>query len=636
MTFPRRFTPPSRRPPGPTVLALVILSGLSGSSVVLADAVSQLPARWSQQLQPVSEADISGAEPLMQQALREARDEVNQQLLTSASDPVALGRAYGRLGARLMLLEVETQADACLRNAMRLDPNELRWPYYAGYMAMLAGNLERALAYLEQAAAIDAGYPTLSVRLGKVQLDRGDLDAAGNAFQQVIDVPELRSPAQYYLGQIALLERRYADARAHLEAALEANPNATEVHYPLARAYQGLGLEAEARAQMERFVLRSPQIHDPLLEELSASTQRALPAFERAMHAVRQADYATASDEFAAGLAVDPENAEARVSYARVLFLNGEAEQSEQALLQVVDAASTGSAASSAALDPITQQQASGAERQRPHQRTPLAVDEASSESDLEGADQPPPTQAAGASSATARRASTQALAYFFLGVLRQANGDAEAAADAFRAARAIDPQHAGALFQLANLDFAAGRYEQAAAGYQAALAADPKAAPARMLQLLARARAGADQQQLMQRLRAVREREPDDDRLAYAEARLRATAVDPEVKDPNAAMEIAVALASKAPIPPHQRLLALATAAAGEPQRAAEALQNMITAVGWMAPPAEQQLMTQERDAFVAGKLPQPPWPEGDPLLSPPPFDAMRLFRDYPAVTPF
>ncbi|MEA3640165.1 MAG: tetratricopeptide repeat protein [Lamprobacter sp.] len=57
---------------------------------------------------------------------------------------------------------------------------------------------------------------------------------------------------------LALLRRRrYADARTHLEAALEANPDATEVHYPLARAYQGLGLEDKAKAQMKQFLLRS-------------------------------------------------------------------------------------------------------------------------------------------------------------------------------------------------------------------------------------------------------------------------------------------------------------------------------------------------------------------------------------------
>jgi len=570
------------------VLLCAALVGTIGSGKALADALSELPEPWVGMLQPVTEADISGAEPLMQQALREAREAVAEQLLQPDPDRVTLGRAYGRLGARLLLLEVETQADACLRNAMQLDPGELRWPYYAGYMAMLAGNLERALGYLEQAAKLDDEYPPLAVRLGKVQLDRGNLSAARAAFEQVVTVPALRAPVQYYLGQIALLERRYEAARDHLEAALDANPDATEVHYPLARAYQGLGLETEARAQMERFVLRSPQIDDPLLDELRTSTQRALPAFERAMHAVRQADYVTAADAFAAGLAITPNNAAARVSYARVLFLRGEPLQAEQVLQQLINA----------------DQEAADSGR---------AIAEEFSVGP-----------------------SAQASAWFFLGVLRQAHGRPDPAAQAYRAVLAADPEHAGALFQLANLDFAAAHYRQAASGYQAALKADPKAAPARLLALIAEAHAGVDEHQLVDRIKVLRKAYPTDDQLAYAAARLLAAARSAELRDPVTALEIARGLATKAPIPPHQRLLALATAASGSPERGAEILAALITSIGWMAPPAEQRLITREHEALVAGELPQPPWPRDDPLLSPPSFDAKRLFRDYPALVPF
>ena len=42
------------------------------------------------------------------------------------------------------------------------------------------------------------------------------------------------------------------------------------------------------------------------------------------------------------------------------------------------------------------------------------------------------------------------------------------------------------------------------------------------------------------------------------------------------------------------------------------------------------------ELEALSAGEIPRPAWPEGDPLLSPPPFDAKRLMRDYPATKPF
>lgn len=555
-------------------LATLLIVSLLCAGPVSADALSDLPAAWLERLQPVAEADLSGAEPAMREAIAEARAEVAALLQSPESTPQALGRAYGRLGARLLLEEVETQADACLRNAMELDPNELRWPYYAGYMAMLAGNLDRALQYFERARQIDPEYPPLALRLGKVQLDRGDLDAAEQAFTAVVDRPQLRSPAHYYLGQVALLQRRFGDAVDQLQAALAANPEATEAHYPLARAYQALGREQEAKQHLERFVLRSPEVADPLLDELRAATQRALPAFERGIHAVRQGDYQTAVEQLAAGLELDPTNAAARVSYARVLFLTGHPEQARQALQQAL--------------------------------------------ADAEG------------------QQTAAALAHFLIGVLDQAEGDQTKAAAAYRRALALEPGHAGALFQLANLDFAQGRYQAAAEGYAATLEADPDARPARLLGLIAQARTGVDERELAAALTMLREAAPEDMQLAYAQARLLASSTDAAIRDPEAAMTIAAELAAARPIPPHQRLLALADAATGRLERAADAVTSLIDGVGWMVPPEERALMAQELAAYQDGRMPPVVWAVTDPLLSPPPFDARRLMRDYPAARPY
>jgi tetratricopeptide (TPR) repeat protein len=414
----------------------------------------------------------------------------------------------------------------------------------------------------------------LALRLGKVRLDRGELAAARAAFARAAATPELRSPAQYYLGQVALLQRRFDDAVALLEDALEANPAATEAHYPLARAYQALGRDAEAKAHLQRFELRSPVIADPLLDELKASTQRALPSFERALHAVRKGDYRAAVDHFAAGLEIDPHNAAARVSYARVLYLTKQPAAAKQALEQAL---------TDAARDPTS-----------------------------------------------------AAMAHFFAGVLEQAAGARDAAATAYRHALEQAPEHAGALFQLANLAFEQGHYAAAARRYEAALEADPDASPARLLALVAQARSGRSEAELIERLEALRATAPDDRLLAYALARLLAAAADETVRDPETAMAIAAELATSQPIPPHQRLVALADAARGRPDRAAKALASLREHAGWMLPPAERELLEEERAAYRDGRLPQPAWPDADPLLAPRPFDAARIMRDYPAAKPF
>jgi tetratricopeptide (TPR) repeat protein len=317
------------------VLALCICT-LSTSAT--GDALSELPARWQGDLIPIEEADISGAERLMKEAVAESREEVAGLLTASEPDPEVLAGAYGRLGALALLLEMEAQADTCFRNARKLQPAEFRWPYYAGYLAMMAGNADQALEYLQDAKAIDPDYPTLYLRLGKVRLDRSELAEARTALERIAETPGLVTAANYYLGQIANLERRHEAAVTHLEKALAADPQADEVHYPLAQAYRALGENDLAREHLGRFQLKAPEVKDPLLEQLQGATRRSLPDFQKAIHATRKGDYPTAVGHFTDGLAVDPDNVPARVSYARVLYLSGRADDARAELEKALSA----------------------------------------------------------------------------------------------------------------------------------------------------------------------------------------------------------------------------------------------------------------------------------------------------------
>jgi hypothetical protein len=118
--------------------------------------------------------------------------------------------------------------------------------------------------------------------------------------------------------------------------------------------------------------------------------------------------------------------------------------------------------------------------------------------------------------------------------------------------------------------------------------------------------------------------------------ARLLAAADDPALRDPSRALRLAADLVLQQPIPPHQRLLALAQAADGRFDDAIESERRLLAMPDWMLPPAEREQTRRALEALTAGELPHPAWPADDPLLSPPPFDAARVFRDYPAIKPY
>jgi tetratricopeptide (TPR) repeat protein len=229
-----------------------------------------------------------------------------------------------------------------------------------------------------------------------------------------------------------------------------------------------------------------------------------------------------------------------------------------------------------------------------------------------------------------------QTLALFLKGVLLQQDGDGAGAADHYRRVLAVEPDHPGVLYYLANLDFASGRYTEAAAGYERAVQAEDAPPPARLLALVAAHHAGRPESETAQALADLIAAQPDDPLLAYAQACLLAGARDPTVRDPARASALATTLGFLMPGPAQTRVLALSQAASGNLKGATATLDQAITLFGGWLPSGLRAILEREIEAYRAGRLPDQPWPQGDPLLAPPPFDPIGPFRDYPAAVPY
>jgi len=553
---------------------LARLSGiliLSLSLGVAADSLAQLPSAWTGTLAPVPEADISGAERVAQESITATRERLAGLLAAANTDAANLAVGYGKLAALYQLVNINRAAALCWENARKLQPDEFRWSYYAGYLALTQGQTDTALSRLQRARALKPDYAPLNLRLGQLWLDTDQLDKAQAALQTAAAEPGLRAAALFYLGQVDLLKRDYQAAVSHMTEALKIDPQASGVHYPLAQAYRHLGEERLAREHLARFKAKRPDADDPLLAELNNVLQTSRNVFGRGMKAIMERDYQSAIEQFEKGLEVDPENLAARVSYARALYLGGQAGAAEKQLNRVLE------------------------------------------------------------------RDQQQVLATFLLAVLHEAQGNTEQAADLYRRVLALDPKHEGAHFYLGNLLFEAGTYREAAQQYQAALAANKDIPPARLLELVARHRAGATDAEIAAELERRVKDWPDQPELKYALARLRALSKDPAVRDSVAALSLANALTSSQPSPFNIAVLALAAAADGQFDEAGRVQQQLIDMFGWMAPQQESASLEKTLAAYKQGKMPQQTvWPLGDPVLSPRPLDPAGPFRDYPAPVPF
>jgi tetratricopeptide (TPR) repeat protein len=551
---------------------LCLLAALAAPhTVTAADAIDELPPAWSDTLLAVPESDVTGTERIAREAIARTRARLSELLRNGAAAPSELAEGYAELAALYQLFQIDAPAAACWDNARRLQPDEFRWSYYAGYLALTRGESDAALDLLEAARRLDPDYPPLDLRMGQLWLDVNELDKARGALDKAAAQPGLRAAALYYLGQIDLLERDYEGAKSHLEEALAIDPQALGVHYPLAQAYRHLGDDERARQHLAHVESKPPAADDPLVTELQSVLETSRTEFGLGLKAVEAQDFEGAVAHFRAGLEIDPDNLAARVSYARVLYLAGDTDAAAQQLQQVL------------ARDP------------------------------------------------------EQILATFLLAVLADAGNAPDAAAGRYRSVLALDPGHEGASFYLANLLFREDRFAQAADQYAATLAANRDVPPARLLEMVARHRAGAPDRVVAAELERRVKAYPEQPELSYALIRLLCLSADATVRDSVRALRLANALAPSQPTPPNIAVLALAAAADGQYEQAADLQQRVVDMLVWGAPPGQAEAMRAALESYRSKRMPaQPIWPQNDPLLNPPPLNPGDPFRYYPAAVPF
>ncbi len=317
-------------------LALLLLVQLAGSVAIADDDVASLPDAWAGKLLPVPVPNLEGQAPDIQSGLDEARNAVNAALQKPEVSADELAGVYGELGGLYQASFLRQSAEACFQNAQRLEPENFRWAYYSAWLADQTGQTGLALTRYQHARSLKADYPPLTLRMADVWADLNDTDKAEAAYREVVGVPGLEAPALFGLGQIALLRRDYASAIDDFNKALQFDPAATRIHYPLGQALHAVKRDAEAKEHLAQRGDRLPTVKDPLVEELDAMRNSASRYFTRAMKAIQDRDYQAAATAFAKGLETEPDNATARVSYARALYLSDHKTEARLALERAV------------------------------------------------------------------------------------------------------------------------------------------------------------------------------------------------------------------------------------------------------------------------------------------------------------
>jgi tetratricopeptide (TPR) repeat protein len=275
--------------------------------------------------------DLAGLERAVGEQLAEARRALVDRLAVTDAHAPSLAAAWGGLGQLYHAYGLLDAAVPCYREAARLAPGELAWPYLLGQAERSRGDLAAARAALEEALQWGA-YAPAEVALAEVALSLGDVEAAAAAAGRALALLPGDAAALAALGQARLSQRDFAGAAAAFEQALAALPAADRLHYPLALAYRGLGDHERARQQLVLVGRTGARTPDPLLAELDAARKGELAPLLRGRRAAAARDWAAAVVEFRRAVAADPTSVRARVDLGAALAMSGDPAEARREL----------------------------------------------------------------------------------------------------------------------------------------------------------------------------------------------------------------------------------------------------------------------------------------------------------------
>jgi tetratricopeptide (TPR) repeat protein len=269
--------------------------------------------------------DISGAAQPVQQQLREAHATMRQRVANAAGPASERALAYGDMGKLFLATEYLDAAETCFADAVVLAPDDLRWPYFLAQVYRRRNEPDKAAVPLERVLTIDPNHVATLVRLADVRLLQGRPEAAEPLLAKALTLAPREAAALDRAGRAALARRDYATAVKDLSTALEIQPQASSLHYPLSLAYRGMGDTRNADTQLTLRGDVDVALNDPLMQEVGALLHNASAAEVRGANAMAARQWADAVVALRQAIALSPDNAFTHLNLGTALFETGDA-----------------------------------------------------------------------------------------------------------------------------------------------------------------------------------------------------------------------------------------------------------------------------------------------------------------------
>jgi tetratricopeptide (TPR) repeat protein len=506
-------------------------------------------ARADSLLRPVPTPDTSRLAPEAAKQLAAQRGQIDAAKADLIGPPLA--QAYADLGALYARNGFDEAAAVAFYDASQVSPGDGRWYYLRGVIARKLKRNDEARTNFQAALERDKVYLPIRYRLADTLLDLGDQAGARNVLEEAARTYSNQPATFAMLGQLALKQKRYADAVSNINQALKLDPKATELYAHLADAYAGQGnakAAEEARGKAGKVTIA---LDDPLALGLSADSAAARGAaaavagtpLEQAQTLARQGRIPAARDKLAEVLEKNPGDVDALALAARI-----EAAMGNQAIAQ-------------ADIDQALQAKADSA------------------------------------------------VVYLTSGVVDEYGGDEKKAYDDYRRAQRLDPKLPDTWLLLGNAEMRRTRYAQAAEQYRGLLALQPDSATAHAhltAALVAQGKCG----EALDAINATLARRKDDGDLMQLFVRVASTCAAANAKTRDVALDYGQLLYKQLPDAGNSSALALALAAHGKYKEAQEYQAQAIFEATRARDAQAVALYKSTMQQFVKQQTPDRPWP--------------------------
>lgn len=269
---------------------------LSALAFAFSFAAAGIAAAAEPSLQPVPVPDLSKFPQATADALRKERTSFDNVSKNVSGD--ALVETYSLLASAYARAGLYNEAAVALENAARLAPDNGIWPYAQGVVAHLQKREDDARTLFTRAFSLSPDYLPVRVALVNLRIQAGDLSGARSLLTEYTQRHPGVAVPFVLLGEIAMKEKRYADAIDALDTALKLDPKATKVYAQLADAYAGSGnakAAADARAKAGDGM---PALADPVGLRFSGPTPTSTDNVDPLVRAAGEANMALASRQY--------------------------------------------------------------------------------------------------------------------------------------------------------------------------------------------------------------------------------------------------------------------------------------------------------------------------------------------------